>query len=239
MRKFLTTKKKTTQNQAEMLITSRRPKSPVSEAFRTLRTNIDFSSFDKKIKTLLVTSSSASEGKSTVTANLGVTMALTGKKTLIIDADLRNPTQHKTFSISNNVGLTNLLINESILFEDALICTNTDNLYVLTTGPLPPNPAELLNSNKMRDFFDFLAKHFDMILVDAPPVTAVTDAAILASYLDGVILVVAAGQTAVDQVRSAKEQLGKVKANILGAVLNKAPKNGSYYYHYYYGAPSR
>jgi capsular exopolysaccharide synthesis family protein len=236
MKKFLTSKKKRpSANQMEMLITSRHPKSPVSESFRSIRTNIDFSSFDKEINTLLITSSSPAEGKSTVTANLGVTMAATGKKTLIIDADLRNPTQHKCFGISNNIGLTNVLVNESILFEDALVCTNVDNLFLLTTGPLPPNPAELLNSKKMRDFFAFLTQHFDMILVDAPPVMAVTDASILASYLDGVILVVASGQAKIEQIRSAKEQLSKVQANLLGAVLNKAPKNGSYYYHYYYG----
>ncbi len=221
---------------AKKLITFRQPKSPASEAYRTLRTNIDFSSFDKEMKTLVLTSATPEEGKSTITANLGVAMAMVGKRVIILDADLRNPTQHKFFDASNNIGLTSLLINENLKLEDALAKTGIENLSLLPSGPLPPNPAELLVSKKMRNFFVYLRQEYDMILVDSPPIIAVSDASVLASYLDGVILVVAAGQVTKDEVQIAKEQLMKVKANLLGAVLNKVPLNGrGYYYYYYYG----
>jgi capsular exopolysaccharide synthesis family protein len=219
----------------DKLITNKNPKSPVSEAFRTVRTNIEFSDIDKNVKTILITSAAPNEGKSTVTANLAVSMALSGKRILIIDADLRNPTLHKFYDVSNNIGLTNLLVDETIEPEDVLLTPHKD-LYFLPSGPLPPNPAELLGSHKMQDLYNTLTQAFDIILVDAPPVLAVADASILASYLDGVILVASAGEVSKDQINSAKEQLQKVKANILGVVLNKVPVgNGSYYYQYYYG----
>lgn len=230
---------KTNKNFTGKLIAFREPKAPASEAYRALRTNIDFSGFDKVIKTLLVTSATPDEGKSVVTGNLGITMAVDGKKVLIIDADLRNPSQHKCFGLSNNVGLTSLLVNDSLCLEEAICTTNIHNLFILPGGPIPPNPAELLNSKKMRELIQDLACAFDIILVDSPPVMAVTDASILASYLDGTILVIGTGQVSKELAHAAKEQLNKVKANILGAVLNKAPlSSGGYYSNYYYGRSS-
>ncbi|NLZ38424.1 MAG: CpsD/CapB family tyrosine-protein kinase [Firmicutes bacterium] len=221
---------------AERLITFRNPKSPVSEAFRTVRTNIEFVDIDHKIKTILVTSSISSEGKSTIASNLGVAMAMSGKRVLIIDADLRNPTQHKCFNVRNIRGLTNLLLDDTLLLEEVLIYPSQENLSLLTTGPLPPNPAELLGSERMRRFLTSLEDFFDLILIDAPPVLAVADASILGSYLDGVVLVTAAGEVPREQALLAKEQLMKVHAKILGVVLNKVPVGSGGYYHYYYYA---
>lgn len=230
------TNKQKTGTYPEKLITSRNPKSVVAEAYRAVRTNIEFSSLDKSLKTILVTSAMQGEGKTVIAANIAVAMALSGKKTLIIDADLRNPTQHKVFNVGNNLGLTNILINDNLHLEEVIITTPTSNLFILPSGPLPPNPAELINSNKMRNFIASLTHYFDTVIVDAPPVTVVTDAAILASYLDGVVLVAASGQVQKEQASTAGEQLRRVKANILGVVLNKVPANGSYFYNYYYGS---
>jgi capsular exopolysaccharide synthesis family protein len=218
------------------LVTLRQPKSPASEAFRTLRTNIDFSSFDKEIKTLMITSAVPGEGKSTTAVNLGIAMAVTGKRVLVIDADLRDPTQHRFFDFDNRVGLTSLMINEELQLVNVVRKTEVNAFFVLTSGPIPPNPAEILTSQKMRKFVAGLTEVFDMVIVDSPPVTAVSDASILASYLDGVVLVVGSGAVAREVVLRARDQLQKVKANILGVVLNKVPANGSgYYYSYYYG----
>ncbi|MBT9168100.1 MAG: Tyrosine-protein kinase YwqD [Syntrophomonadaceae bacterium] len=229
------TSKTTIGTYEKKLITFRNPKSVVAEAYRSVRTNIEFSSFDKSVKTILVTSAMQEEGKTVVAANIAVAMALSGKKTLMIDADLRNPTQHKIFNISNGLGLTNILINENLQLEEVAITVPTNNLYIIPSGPLPPNPAELVNSNKMRSFIASL-NYFDTIIVDSPPVTVVTDAAIMASYLDGVVLIVASGQVRKEQASAACDQLRRVKANILGVVLNKVPANGSYFYNYYYGS---
>lgn len=235
MKKKLKNSKNVNGSYTDKLITSRNSKSPVSEAFRAIRTNIEFSDIDKNIKTIVATSSIQGEGKSVVTANLAVTMAMAGKKVLLIDADLRNPTMHKVFNIHNNIGITNLLLHDSLALEEVLI-TPKANLFLLPSGPLPPNPAELLGSIKMRELLSSLEKIFDFILLDAPPVLAVTDASILASYLDGVIIVAGSGQTSKDQAVAAKEQLLKVKANILGVILNKVPQSeGGYYYSYHYG----
>ena len=228
--------RKKVQNPIKSLVTVRQPKSPASEAFRTLRTNIDFSSFDKEIKTLLVTSAVPGEGKSTTAANLGIAMAVTGKKVLVVDADLRDPSQHKFFELDNGKGLTSLMINDELQLINVVQRTMVENLYVLTCGPIPPNPAEILTSRKMRNFVKKLQEVYDMIILDSPPVIAASDASILASYLDGVVLVVGSGAVAREEARHARDQLQKVKANLLGAVLNKVPVKGSgYYYYYYYG----
>ncbi len=237
--RFLAKKKKSKKsnfNYIRSLVTLRQPKSPASEAFRTLRTNIDFSSFDKEIKTLLITSTVPGEGKSTTAINLGIAIAVTGKRVLVIDADLRDPTQHRFFDFDNNMGLTSLMINEELRLANVVRKTEVSGFFVLTSGPIPPNPAEILTSQKMRKFVAGLTEVFDMVIVDSPPVTAVSDASILASYLDGVVMMVGSGSVARDEARHARDQLQKVKANILGVVLNKVPINGSgYYYHYYYG----
>jgi capsular exopolysaccharide synthesis family protein len=227
-------KTSTSKNYPGMLVTSRQPKSSSAEAFRTLRTNIEFSSLDNKVQTLLVTSATPNEGKSLIVANLGVSMAMDGKKVLIMDIDLRNPTLHKFFNADNMVGLTNILVKENLAFEDVLVSTHQENLFLLPTGPLPPNPAEVVNSNRLREFFTFLKKHFDIILTDAPPVIAVADASILASYLDGTVLVISSGEVEKNVVHTASEQLKKVKANVLGVVLNKMRNSDNRYYYSYY-----
>jgi protein-tyrosine kinase len=235
------------------LITQFDPKSPISEAFRTLRTNIQFSSVDKQIKTMMLTSTGPSEGKSTITSNLAIVMAQSGKRTLLVDADMRKPTIHRTFRIVNREGLTNILANQAHLasMEEAIVPsvideqnrllkyiskTEIENLDVIPTGPIPPNPAELLGSKSMARFIKEVSGHYDVILFDTPPVIAVTDAQILASQLDGVLLVINSGKTNRDMAIKAKGLLDNVKANILGCVLNNREITGDNYYYYYYGA---
>lgn len=219
-----------------MLIVQDNPKSPISEAYRTLRTNIQFSNFDENMDTILVTSSGPSEGKSTVVSNLALTVAETGKKVLLIDCDLRKPSIHKKFNISNNRGISNLLIGQ-YKFTD-VIQRHTENLYILTSGTIPPNPSEMLSSRKMKAFLEEARKTFDFIILDTPPVIAVTDAQLLSTMVGGVLLVVASGQAEIPAVQRTKELLDQVKANIIGVVVNKAEVHSgkSYgYYHYYYG----
>lgn len=219
-----------------MLIVQDNPKSPVSEAYRTLRTNIQFSSFDNDLDTILVTSSGPAEGKSTIASNLALSMAEIGKNVLLIDCDLRKPSIHKKFNISNNKGLSNLLIGQFKFDEVAQ--KYSDNMYILTSGTVPPNPSEMLASKKMKQFLVEAKKNFDFIILDTPPVVAVTDAQLLSTMVGGVLLVVASGQTEVAATEKAKELLENVNANIIGVVLNKAEvsANKKYkYYHYYYG----
>jgi capsular exopolysaccharide synthesis family protein len=219
-----------------MLIVQDNPKSPVSEAYRTLRTNIQFSSFDNQLDTILVTSSGPSEGKSTTAANLALSMAEVDKKVLLIDCDLRKPSLHKKFNVSNNEGLSNLLIGQFKFDEVAQ--KYSDNMCILTSGTVPPNPSEMLASKKMKQFLEEAKKIFDFIILDTPPVVAVTDAQLLSTMVGGVLLVVAAGQAEIGAAEKAKELLSNVKANIVGVVLNKAEVTGGKkygYYNYYYG----
>lgn len=221
------------------IITISKPKSPVSEAYRTLRTNIQFSSFDKKIQTIIVTSCGPSEGKSTTAINLAVTMAESGNKTLVIDCDMRKPKMHKLFNLTNIIGLSNYLIGE-VQFENAVHESKVKSLYALTSGTRPPNPSELLASVKMKNFIESLKDKYDYIIIDTPPVIMVSDAQILSQYADGCLLVVASAEADINAAVKAKELLEKVNAKILGVVLNKidTTRKGyyyGYYYHYYYG----
>lgn len=217
------------------LIVDKNPKSPVSEAYRTIRTNIEFSSLDKEMRLILITSSGPQEGKSTTSSNLALAMAQSGKKTLLIDCDLRKPTIHKKFKISNRIGLSNLLA-DGLKLSDVIFCFGK-GMDVLTSGTIPPNPSEMLSSKKMKIFLQEASKVYDRIIIDSPPVNAVTDAQILATVTDGVVLVVGSGITEIDMAKRAKELLSKVKANILGVVLNKTEamerKYGKQYYYYY------
>jgi len=218
------------------LVTHIDPKSPVSEAFRTLRTNIQFQQMKAKNKTLMVTSSTPKEGKSTTIANLAITMAQMGGKTLLVDTDLRRPVVHSIFNLKKDRGITNFLMGKSE-FDDVVKPTFVDNLYVVSSGPLPPNPSELLASEAMDEFILQAGNKFDMILFDSPPIIAVTDAAILSTKLGGVILVIKAHQTDKNAVLRAKSLLDNVNANIVGCLLNGVNMErsyGSYYYHYYY-----
>lgn len=221
-------------NKDSKLITILNSRSPISEAYRTLRTNIQFSSYDKKIKVIYVTSAIPGEGKSTTAANLAVTFAQSGCKTILVDCDLRKSNVHKEFGISNMNGLSNLLIKDEGL-DKMIYQSEVENLHILTSGVKPPNPSELLSSKKMESFVETLAKYYDMVILDAPPVTVVTDAQIISQYSDGGILVVGAGEADRDVVLKAKTLLEKVNSKILGVVLNKVDSKkgrGKYYYYY-------
>ncbi len=217
------------------LFTLKNPKSIVSEAFRTLRTNIQFTNIDKSIKIIVVTSSGPGEGKTTIACNLATSIAQTDKRVLLIDCDMRKPRVHKVFGISNLDGLTNILMGEKRL-SDVEFKGDQDikSLTLVTSGPIPPNPAELLGSRRMKDFLDDMRDQFDMIIIDSPPVNLVTDSAVLSTIADGVIMVVEVGKTDVDAAVSGKELLEKVNANLIGVVLNKIPTKGRSYYNYSY-----
>ena len=207
------------------LITLTDPRSPVSEAYRTLRTNLSFSSLDEPIRTLVVTSPAPDEGKSTTVANLAVTMAQGGRSTILVDCDLRRPALHTLFDIQSEPGLTNLLLEED--GQPALQQTEVEGLQILTSGPLPPNPADLLGSQKIDKVIASLVEQADVVLFDAPPVMAVTDAAVLGAKVDGVLLVISAGKTRRDHAERAKEMLERANVRIVGAALTNAPKDSS------------
>jgi succinoglycan biosynthesis transport protein ExoP len=219
---------------SEMLITAHQPKSHISEAYRVLRTNLLFSSPDRPLHSVLVTSPDVLEGKSTMAANLAVVMAQDGKSVVLVDADLRRPILHTIFQLPNQQGLTSTLLDGESVPDGRLQDTEVENLQVLTTGPLPPNPSELLGSQSMHHIIERLGKKVDVILFDTPPVLLVTDAAVLAPRVDGVLMVVEAGQTRQGAVRRATENLRNVGANLLGAALNRIPIRGRGGYYYYY-----
>lgn len=214
------------------LITISNPRSPIAEAYRTLRTNLEFSNLDKALRSLLVTSASAEEGKSTTLANLAVTIAQSGKRVILVDADLRRPTLHQIFGLKNNAGLTDMVRDDAALANPPLQETSVANLQVLTSGQQPPNPAEILGSKRMSEILTALLERTDMVLFDAPPVLAVTDAAVLSSKVDGVLLVISAGKTKRENARKAQNQLEKINARVIGAVLNNVkPESGASYYY--------
>ncbi len=214
------------------LVAKLNPKSPITEQYRTIRTNLQFASVDEELRSMLVTSSGPGEGKSMTTANLAVVYAQQGKKVLLIDADMRKPTVHYTFRLDNLRGLSNILVGETTL-EEAANTTDVDNLDVISSGPVPPNPAELLASRKMELFLIEARKTYDLIIFDTPPVLAVTDAQILANIVDGALMVVRSKQTENDAVERAKEALEPARAKLLGAVLNDREKKASHNYYYY------
>lgn len=225
-------RKKQQASSTRSLITKVDPKSPVSEQYRTIRTNLQFASIDKELKSIMVTSSNPSEGKSTTIANLAVVLAQQGNSVLLIDADMRKPSVHYTFRCPNTRGLTSVLTKQSTL-EDAVYASDVENLHLLTSGPIPPNPSELLGSKAMEYLLNSTNVPYDVILVDTPPILAVTDAQVLANLCDGVILIVSSGKTEVDAAIKAKDLLEKSSAKILGAVLNEKEMNQSNYYYYY------
>ncbi len=225
------------------LITFNLPRSPISEAFRVIRTNLGFAAIDDELKTLVITSSSPGEGKSTISANLGVVMAQTGKQVIVVDSDLRRPTQHQMFALPNNRGLTSALLDSTVAITDHLQQTKVAGLRLLTSGPIPPNPSELLNSQRMGNIIEVLCDEADMVIFDTPPTLTVADAIILAPQVNGCVLIVDAGQTRQHSVAQAAERLRNSGANILGAVINqlKVGSAGYYYedYHRYYDYASK
>jgi non-specific protein-tyrosine kinase len=212
------------------LIALRDPRSPASEAYRTLRTNIQFSSLDKPLHTLLATSTAPDEGKSTTIANLAVTMAQAEQRVILVDCDLRRPTLHTLFDLPNDTGLTSLILAQDDA-ELPLQDTGVAGLSLLASGPLPPRPADILGSRRMEAVITRLRAEADIVLFDTPPVIAVTDAALLATKVDGVLLVFQAGKTSREHGRKAREILEKVKANIVGVVLNNAEVEEGYGYY--------
>lgn len=216
-------------------ITELDQKSPIAEAYRTVRTNISFSDVDNEIQTVLFTSTKQNEGKSTVIANVAYTFSkLENCKVLLMDLDLRNPTVHKMFGVSNTYGLMDNLKNDRPL--EKCIHKIEENMHVLPTGSMPPNPAEVLSSKKMAHFLKNIKVHYDYIFIDAPPVGVVSDATIISKNVDGVMYVVGANETDLNHAQVAIENLRKADANIIGSVLNKYAMNQSSYayYGYYY-----
>ena len=212
---------------SDLLVTLSSPRSPISEAYRTLRTNLQFVSLDKPLRTLLVTSPGAEEGKSTMLANLAVAMAQGEKRVILVDCDLRRPSLHKLLGLESKPGLTTMMVEEEAMSEPPLQETAVSGLYFLASGLLPPSPADLLGSRRMDRVLELLKERADVVLLDAPPVVAVSDAAVLATKVDGVLLVVSAGQTKRDSVQAAKTRLEKVNANLIGAVLTNVPLDAS------------
>ncbi len=212
------------------LITLTDPRSAAAEAFRSLRTNLMFTSVERPIDTLLVTSAAQSDDKSLVLANLAVTFAQSGNKTILVDCDLRRPAQHEIWGIANERGLTTMILEDGALSTPPLVQTDVPNLQVLPSGTLPPVPADVLSSQRMGEVIGVLKARAHYILFDAPPVLAATDAAVLGSKLDGVLLVVRVGITRRDQAARARQALERVHVRVLGAVMTNAPKEsgGSY-----------
>lgn len=219
-------------HRSDSLVTLTSPRSPVSEAYRTLRTNLEFSSLDQPLRTMVVTSPGPEEGKSTTLANLAVTLAHAEKRVILVDCDLRRPSQHEIFGLSNGVGLTTMVVDEEAMRDPPLLETGVEGLQLLPSGPLPPNPSELVGSRRMAEIISALSERADIVLFDAPPVIAVTDAAVLASRVDGVLLVIKAGTTKRDHAKRAKALLDKVNAHVVGAVLNNIKMDTSYYSYY-------
>lgn len=214
------------------LITISEPRSPISEAYRTLRTNLDFASLDQALKTLVVTSAGVGEGKSTTLANLAVVSAQAGRKVILVGADLRRPRIHQIFGANNEVGLTTMMMEDAALAAPPLQETAVEGLFVLPSGPLPPNPAELMGSRRMEDVIATLTERGDQVFFDTPPVVAVTDAAVLATKVDGVLLVVSAGQTRRENARTAVQRLEQINARLVGTVLTNVQMGAGFQGYY-------
>ncbi|MEZ4516171.1 MAG: polysaccharide biosynthesis tyrosine autokinase [Chloroflexota bacterium] len=231
------------------LVTIVQPRTPISEAYRGLRTAIQFGSVDDPIRTLLVTSATPSEGKSFTAANLVVVMAQAGNRVLLLDADLRKPVQNRLMGMTRHYGLTDLLLARSIdinpekpgmtytHFKQAIVETEQPYSFFIASGSIPPNPAELVGSTKLKSLLNILARGFDYVVIDSPPVLAVTDAVILSTRVDRVLLVARAGQTRRNQLKQALSRLEDVNANVMGVVLNRLnTRSREYAYDYYYNS---
>lgn len=215
------------------LITVHKPKSPISEQYRTIRTNLEFTAVDDDLQTMVITSASSGEGKSTTSSNLAVVYAQQGKKVLLVDCDMRRPTAHFTFRLSNGIGLSTVLAKKTTV-EKATHSTQIENLDLIAAGPIPPNPSELLSSKMMDRVLEEFRANYDVVILDAPPMMQVADTRLLAHKVDGVVLVVGCDKSDRQMVVKAKEQLTLVEAHILGVVLNKREPQGSDDYYYYY-----
>lgn len=214
-----------------MLVVEKKPKSIAAEAYRSLRTNIQYSSIDKKYKVIVVTSSEPGEGKSTTSGNLALALAQAENKVLLIDCDMRKPSIHKRFKISNIEGLSDLLINK--LSMDEVSVKFNDSLTIVTSGNIPPNPSEMLASKTMEKYIQEMRECFDYVVIDTPPIQAVTDAQILSTKADGTLLVVRAEKTKKESVASSINLIKKVNGTVIGTVLNGVDNKRNKYYYYY------
>lgn len=218
------------------LVTYKQPRTAAAEAYRLIRTNLKFSQASGRLQTVLFTSAGPGEGKSTTAANVAVTMVQAGQKTLILDCDMRKPVQHKIFGLPNIMGMTNLLV-EDISPDEVTQESGVTGLKVITCGPIPPNPSELLGSPRMKELLQRVRMDYHQIIIDCPPVIAVTDAMVAGSLVDGVVMVVKAYDSNVEMVNQAQKLLNNAGAKIIGAVLNKTKTKGkSYYYYHYYNS---
>jgi capsular exopolysaccharide synthesis family protein len=219
----------------DKLVTVTTTRSPTAEAYRILATNIEFSAVDTPIRTIVVTSSGVREGKSTTVANLAIAIAQTGKRVILVDTDLRRPSLHKFFGRTNLRGLTTALLQHKVdPTSDYLVLTAVDNLRLMPSGPLPPNPPELLGSQRMNELIEELKSHADVVLFDSPPLLGIVDATLLAHASDATLLVVLAASTRTEALTHAKDQLVQSGAHLLGVVLNHVSVRPGKYYDYYY-----
>lgn len=219
---------------AEKLVASHKPLSPTAEAFRVLRTNLQFSAVDHPPKSVMMTSPGPSEGKSVVLANLAVVVAQSGLKVILVDTDLRRPVQHKTFGLPNRHGFSDAILSPKSDLWQHLQKTQVDNLWLLSSGSLPPNPAELLASEKMKELITVLEEQADLVLFDSPPGLVVTDAMVLGTRVSGVVVVADSGRTRTNDLRMVVDELKRVRVNLFGVVLNRVTSSGRGYYHHYY-----
>lgn len=214
-----------------MFVVEKKPKSIAAEAYRTLRTNIQYSSFDKEYRTIVITSSEPGEGKTVTAGNLALALAQGESKVLLLDCDMRKPSVHKNFRISNESGLTDLLLHKKTM-EQVMVKYN-ENLTIVSAGRVSPNPSEMLGSKAMGTFLEEMKSHFDYVVMDTPPLGAVTDAQVLSTKVDGTILVVKAGATKKDVVMNSVNLIKKVNGNLIGTVLNGVEQHKNKYYYYY------
>lgn len=227
-------------NLLSQLITESNPRSPITESYRTVRTNIQFASAVDDIKVIMVTSSLPGEGKTSTASNVAVVSAQVGKRVLLIDADMRKPQVHQRFQVSNLDGLSSVLIKERSL-EECIINTKTEGLSVLTSGPIPPNPSEMLSSQSFTQLIELCKQQYDFIIIDSPPVLSVSDPLVLTRVAEGVVLVVNSKGTNRNMAQKSIGMLQQVGARLLGVVLNRVERKrgGQYYYYNYYGAEAK
>lgn len=222
-----------TRRNSEPLIAQTQPQSPITEAYRTIRTNLQYASVDKETKVISVTSSGPGEGKTSTTSNVGIVAAQAGKRVLIIDADLRKPQIHIRFRVSNLYGLSNVLTKDCSL-QEAVVQSDVANLSLLPSGPIPPNPSEMLSSRAFKELLAYGRENYDLVLVDTPPVLAVADALIVTTNVDGTLLVVDSQSTNRKAALQTKMAIEQVHGRLLGVVLNRVKRrHGDGYYYYY------
>jgi capsular exopolysaccharide synthesis family protein len=232
---FGNNKKKTSAQTAVALIAASDKRGTASEQLRAIRSNINFTMVDKDLKTIAITSAEPNDGKTSVSSNLAIVYADSGKRVLLVDGDMRKPTLGISFDLTNPRGLSNLITERDIDLKKVINETGIENLSVMTAGVIPPNPSELLGSNRFIDVIEQLSAEFDLIIFDMPPLSNITDAQIVGSRVDGTVLVAREAKTNRDNIRQAKELLELAKAHIIGVIMNDAKKSNDANYYYYHG----